>query len=78
MSAWHREHQLPDDLKVAVRKTGSEHYPWEARCTGCRTERVHIIRTGAAVVNSQGLGNATWDRARDVALRHLDWHAAIG
>ena len=76
-SQWHRAHQMPDDLRVRIRRTGTASHPWEVRCTGCQTYRVHIVRSGAAAVNTRGVGNATWERARDVGLRHLDWHAGV-
>lgn len=61
--------------RVVIRRTGAPLYPWEARCTGCSIERTHIVSTGAAAVNTRGVGNARWSTARDVALRHLAWHA---
>lgn len=74
-SEWHRRHQMPDGLRVVIRRTATGPFPWEARCTGCSAERVHIVSTGAAVVNTRGIGNARWRTALAVALRHLAWHA---
>lgn len=65
------------DLRVVIRRTGSPRWPWEARCTGCRLERVHIDREhGAVAVNTRGIGigNASHASALAAAAAHLRWH----
>jgi hypothetical protein len=63
--------------RVAVRKSGSRLYPWQARCSVCRAETLHFTDAGAVAANTRGLGNRTWPLALIAGLMHLRDHHGV-
>jgi hypothetical protein len=58
--------------RIAVRKTGSRFYPWEARCSECRKEYLYGSPFGQVAVNTRGIGNRFWALALFAGLKHLE------
>ena len=63
---------MPDRTpRVSVRKTGAAVRPWEARCSVCRDDHIHLCGVGAVAVNTRGVGNRLWELAMVAAELHL-------
>lgn len=57
---------------VSVRKTGSAHHPWEARCRVHRGEEIYIHPVfGVVAFGTRGIGNRLWHFAQYAADQHV-------
>ena len=65
---------------VRVRRSGAQVRPWEARCRVHRASRdaePYFGPDGAVACNTLGVGNRTWELARQAAAGHVRaFHAA--
>lgn len=68
---------MSEAARITIRRTGNAMWPWEAHCSACTTYSLHVIETGAAAINTRGVGNSAWWKALHAGLAHLRSHRTL-